>query len=79
MIEVWQFSKEQNATLQILADWGNKFGPIYKLSLMEYNVVVVSDPDEVFKICSREVATPKCYEAYHPLNPVEFSCMLYQL
>lgn len=62
--------------LQMFADWANIFGPIYKLQMLGESLLVVSDPEVVFTICSREVDVPKFFEAYRGLNPVRLLCKI---
>ena len=56
--------------LQVFAQWANQFGPIYKCSIGPGDVLVITDPEEVLKLSSREMDVPKDYLAYRGLNPV---------
>ena len=56
--------------LQVFAHWANQFGPIYKCSIGPGDVLVITDPEEVLKLSSREMDIPKDYLAYRGLNPV---------
>lgn len=50
--------------------WTEQYGPIYKWKLANLDVVVVTDPDAVAKICSKEGSMAKSSIFYKGLNEV---------
>ena len=62
--------------VQILAQWTSRYGPVFKWSLAGSNVLVITDPEEVNKFCSREMNLPKASAFYTGLNSVSPQCTL---
>ena len=60
--------------VQVLAEWTAQYGPIYKWNLTGIDLLVITDPEEVIKLSSREMNLPKAALFYNPLNTVRF-CM----
>ena len=56
--------------LQILAGWSEQYGPIYRWRFGPKDILVVTDPVEVSKLCSKEANLPKFALAYRPINTV---------
>ena len=56
--------------LKILARWTDQYGPVYKWRLGPKTILVVTDPVEVLKLCSKEANLPKFALAYKALNTV---------
>ena len=54
----------------MIAAWADKYGAIYKWKLANMDVVVVTDPDAVAKLCSQEGCMAKCGIFYKGLNTV---------
>ena len=72
-----KFMKRGCSFLQILAQWTSKYGSIFKWKLVGINILVITDPEEVNKLCSREVNLPKASAFYKGLNSVSFlTCCL---
>lgn len=55
---------------QVLARWTAQYGPIYKWNLSGMDVLVITDPHEVFKLSSRELNLPKASFFYKGVNTV---------
>lgn len=62
--------------VQILAQWTDRYGPMFKWSLAGTNVLVITDPEEVNKFCSREMNLPKANAFYTGINPVSLKYIL---
>ena len=56
--------------MQVLARWTNQYGSVFKWSLMGQDILVITDPEEVYKLCSREANLPKAWALYKGLNTV---------
>ena len=56
--------------LQILAGWSEQYGPVYRWRFGPKDILVVTDPVEVSKLCSKEANLPKFALAYKPINTV---------
>ncbi|KAL0038434.1 hypothetical protein WJX77_006294 [Trebouxia sp. C0004] len=57
--------------MQVLAKWTNEYGSLFKWSLINQDILVITDPEEVYKLCSREVNLPKPRALYKGLNTRE--------
>ena len=55
--------------LQTLAGWAALYGPIFKWGLAGMNILVITDPEEMSKLVSREASPPKAVKSY-PLSKV---------
>ncbi|DBA72449.1 TPA: hypothetical protein ACH3X2_010475 [Trebouxia sp. C0005] len=53
---------------KVLARWTAHYGPIYKWNLSGMDVLVITDPHEVFKLSSRELNLPKASFFYKGVN-----------
>ena len=60
----------EHAYVQVLADWTVQYGPIYKFSLSGLDLLVITDPEEVTKLSSRELSLPKANLFYKGVNTV---------
>ena len=60
----------KNVHVQVLADWTVQYGPIYKFNLSGLDFLVITDPEEVTKLSSRELSLPKANKFYKGLNTV---------
>ncbi len=56
--------------VQILAQWTNKYGSIFKWNIAGQDMLVITDPEEVSKLCSRDLNLPKSAPFYKGLNHV---------
>ena len=56
--------------VQVLAEWTVRYGPIYKFSLSGLDLLVITDPEEVTKLSSRELSLPKANLFYKGVNTV---------
>ena len=56
--------------VQVLADWTVRYGSIYKFNLSGLDFLVITDPEEVTKLSSRELSLPKANKFYKGLNTV---------
>ena len=56
--------------LQILATWTEQYGPVFRWRLGPEDVLVITDPLEVLKLCSKEANLPKYALAYKAANSV---------
>jgi hypothetical protein len=54
----------------VLAKWTNEYGSVFKWSLIGQDILVITDPEEVYKLCSREANLPKARALYKGLNTV---------
>ena len=61
--------------MQVLADWTAQYGPIYKWNMTGLDLLVITDPEEVIKLSSREMNLPKAGLFYKPVNTVRL-CMI---
>ncbi|KAL0048837.1 hypothetical protein WJX82_000386 [Trebouxia sp. C0006] len=53
---------------KVLAKWTNEYGSVFKWSLIGKDILVITDPEEVYKLCSREANLPKAWALYKGLN-----------
>ena len=56
--------------MQILAQWTKKYGSIFKWNIAGQDMLVITDPEEVSKLCSRDLNLPKSAPFYKGLNHV---------
>lgn len=56
--------------MQVLANWTAQHGAVFKWNLSGMDLLVITDPEEVIKLCSREMSLPKANFAYKALNGV---------
>ena len=56
--------------LQVLAQWAAQYGTIFKWNLVGKTLLVITDPEEVYKLCSREVNLDKPRLLYSGINTV---------
>ena len=66
--------------MQILARWTEQYGAVFRWRLGPKDILVVTDPLEVLKLCSKEANLPKFKLAYKALNTVSSlpqSCLLH--
>lgn len=54
----------------MLAKWTNEYGSMFKWRLIGKDILVITDPEEVYKLCSREANLPKAWALYKGLNTV---------
>ena len=60
----------QQESIHVLARWTNQYGSVFKWSLIGQDILVITDPEEVYKLCSREANLPKARALYKSLNTV---------
>lgn len=60
--------------MQTLASWNEQYGPIYRWRLATKDIVVVTDPAEMLKLCSKEADLPKFKAMYKAFNTVIALC-----
>ncbi|KAA6421492.1 MAG: cytochrome P450, partial [Trebouxia sp. A1-2] len=53
---------------RILALWTNTYGSVFKWSIAGQDMLVITDPEEVSKLCSRDLNLPKSAPFYKGLN-----------
>lgn len=63
--------------MQIFADWAAQYGPVYKWNLVGVDLLVVSDPQEIAKLTSREANIPKTAMMYKMMNNVSWVVSLH--
>ena len=56
--------------MQILAQWTNTYGSVFNWNIAGQNMLVITDPEEVSKLCSRDLNLPKSAPFYKGLNIV---------
>ena len=56
--------------MQILAQWTNTYGSVFKWNIAGQDMLVITDPEEVTKLCSRDLNLPKAAPFYKGLNHV---------
>ena len=56
--------------MQVLADWTNQYGSIFKWNMVGVDILVITDPEEVAKLSSREANLPKAKMLYDAINTV---------
>jgi hypothetical protein len=56
--------------VQILAQWTNTYGSVFKWNIAGQDMLVITDPEEVSKLCSRDLNLPKSAPFYKGLNHV---------
>lgn len=67
----YHLTAELNCTMaQVLAQWTAQFGSVFKWNLAGTTILVITDPDEVYKLCSRDANLGKPRIMYKLLNPV---------
>ena len=59
-----------------MADWTAQYGAIYKWKLTGMDLLVITDPEEVIKLSSRETNLPKADLFYKPINTVRLCLIL---
>lgn len=62
------------AVTQNYARWAKQFGSIYKFSILSDVFVVISDPQEVLRLTSRQEDVPKWHEGYRTIKQVRPAC-----
>lgn len=50
--------------MQIIAEWTVQHGPVFKWSLANVELLVVTDPVEVAKLASKQLDLPKAKQFY---------------
>ncbi|KAL0038458.1 hypothetical protein WJX77_007162 [Trebouxia sp. C0004] len=53
---------------RILVQWTNTYGSVFKWSIAGQEMLVITDPEEVSKLCGRDLNLPKAASFYKGLN-----------
>lgn len=62
------------SAVQTLVSWNEQHRPIYSWRLATNDAVVVTDPAEMLKLCSKEADLPKSKAMYESFNTVIALC-----
>ena len=58
------------AVTQNYALWAKQFGSVYKFSILSDVFVVISDPQEMLRLTSKQENVPKWHEGYRTIKQV---------